>query len=127
MFTCAERFDLFVSVTGSSLEDLDYEEDDYDYTDFNSTANGTLQFVRELINVTRDPGRTVKLICEVKNSDTNATNSKVTFNWLKFGAPIPKSDRRISVKQIHVIVVLDLLWFVVMGFVFFLETGTTHP
>lgn len=79
--------------------------DDYDYTDVNSTANGTLQFIRELTNLTRDPGRTVKMVCEVKNLDTNATSSKVTFNWLKFSAPVPRSDRRISIKQINVIVV----------------------
>lgn len=84
-----------------SLEDLDYE-DDYDYADFNSTANGTLQFVRELTNVTRDPGKMVKMICEVKNLDTNSTNSKVTFQWLKFTAPVPRNDKRIIIKQINV-------------------------
>lgn len=88
-------------MTSTSVEDLDYDED-YDYGDFNSTGNGTLQFVKELTNVTRDPGKMVKLICEVKNLDTNATNSKVTFTWLKFSVPI-LTEKRISIKQINVI------------------------
>lgn len=99
-------FDLLVSVTSSSLEDLDYE-DDYDYGDFNSTSNGTLQFVKELTNVSRDAGKMIKMVCEVKNLDVNATNSKVTFNWLKFSVPILKNDRRITIKQINVIFVCD--------------------
>lgn len=84
------------------VDDLDYEDDDYDYTDFNSTANGTLQFTKELTNITRDPGKTARMVCEVKNLDTNSTVSKVTFNWLKFSAPVPRNDRRISVKTINV-------------------------
>lgn len=84
------------------MDDVEYEEDDYDYSDFNSTSNSTLQFVKELHNITRDPGKMVKMICEVKNLDGNNTNSKVTFNWLKFSAPIPRNDRRITIKQINV-------------------------
>lgn len=89
-----------VSVTSTFADELDYE-DDYDYAEFNFTTNGTLQFVRELTNLTRDPGKMVRMVCEVKNLAENST--KVTFNWLKFSAPIPRNDRRITIKQINVI------------------------
>ncbi|XP_074031673.1 tyrosine-protein kinase transmembrane receptor Ror isoform X2 [Leptinotarsa decemlineata] len=74
----------------------EYEEDDEDYEDFsniNSTSNGSLVFINELYNITRDPGKQVKLVCEVKNSDTNNTNSKVSFNWRHNEVPIDSNDR----------------------------------
>lgn len=60
----------------------EYEEDDEDYEDFsniNTTSNGSLSFITELSNITRDGGKQAKFLCEVKSLETN--HSKVAFNW----------------------------------------------
>ncbi|KAG5876171.1 hypothetical protein JTB14_015726 [Gonioctena quinquepunctata] len=72
----------------------EYEEDDEDYEDFssiNSTSNGSLVFINELLNITRDPGKQAKLVCEVK--DVNNTNGRVSFNWRHNEVPIDSNDR----------------------------------
>ncbi|XP_056631245.1 tyrosine-protein kinase transmembrane receptor Ror-like isoform X2 [Diorhabda sublineata] len=59
-------------------------EDDEDYEDIsniNSTSNGSLTFITKLSNVTRNVGKAAKFVCEVKNLDTNHTNSKVSISW----------------------------------------------
>nr|CAI5830641.1 unnamed protein product [Callosobruchus analis] len=49
--------------------------------------HGTLVFLKHLENVTSHEGKMIRLECEVKNLDTNSSNSKVTFNWRHNGAP----------------------------------------
>ncbi|VEN42632.1 unnamed protein product [Callosobruchus maculatus] len=82
---------LFVIAT-LSQEDYPYEDDtDLDYEDspnINSTTNATLVFLKQLENVTSPEGKMVRLECEVKNLDTNSSNSKVSFSWRHNGAPV---------------------------------------
>ncbi|KAK5638287.1 hypothetical protein RI129_012582 [Pyrocoelia pectoralis] len=77
-------------------------EDDYDdYEDIaqgNLTVNGSLQFIKELTNLTKQSGKTVKLICEVKNLDVNSTNTKVQFTWRQNYAEV-KESRRFIIKH----------------------------
>ncbi|KRT86226.1 Immunoglobulin, partial [Oryctes borbonicus] len=89
-----------VTTSLSSEYDEDLEDDgDYaDYTDINTTPNGTLQFLRELTNVTKSAGETVKLRCEIKNLDPNTTNSLIAVKWLMDFAPIsPHGNKKIKV------------------------------
>lgn len=61
--------------------------------------SGTLQFLRELTNVTKSTGETVKLRCEIKNLDANNTvNTDIHVKWLMDFAPITsQSNKRIKV------------------------------
>ena len=54
-------------------------------------GKGTLQFLKELTNVTKSVGDTVKLRCEVKNLDANP--SKVAIKWKLNYASIIESKR----------------------------------
>ncbi|XP_025834764.1 inactive tyrosine-protein kinase transmembrane receptor ROR1-like, partial [Agrilus planipennis] len=81
----------------------DYEGDTDDYLDPNSlssSSNGSIQFVKELNNITRSSGKTLKLKCEVKLVDLNSTNSKVNFTWYRNSGHLPE-DSRITVKNIQ--------------------------
>ncbi|XP_072393003.1 tyrosine-protein kinase transmembrane receptor Ror-like isoform X2 [Diabrotica undecimpunctata] len=72
----------------------EYEDDDEDYEDFsniNSTSNGSLIFTNELRNITQDGGKLAKFFCEVKNLDTNHT--KITFTWRHNEVPVDTKDR----------------------------------
>ncbi|XP_050512486.1 tyrosine-protein kinase transmembrane receptor Ror-like isoform X2 [Diabrotica virgifera virgifera] len=72
----------------------EYEDDDEDYEDFsniNSTSNGSLIFTSELWNITQDGGKLAKFFCEVKNLDTNHT--KITFTWRHNDIPVDTKDR----------------------------------
>lgn len=62
-------------------EDYEETEDYEDYSNANSTYNGTLEFTKRLLNLTKDPGTLVRFVCEVQNSDINNTNGKVKFRW----------------------------------------------
>lgn len=59
---------------------------------------GTLHFTKELKNITRDVGRMVRMVCEVKNVHPNATNQTVKFKWYKFSAPI--TDERVTIARL---------------------------
>ncbi|CAG9853530.1 unnamed protein product [Phyllotreta striolata] len=90
------RLVLFLLCTLVFTLSEEYDEDDEDYDDFsnvNSTSNGTLAFIAELSNVTRDGGKLVKFVCEVKQLDLNHTNHKVSFNWRHNGVPVDANDR----------------------------------
>ncbi|CAH0549358.1 unnamed protein product [Brassicogethes aeneus] len=82
------------TVTTGDEDDEDYNEDyDEDFSNLNSTsANGTLIFVKELTNITRDPGKLLKLTCEVQTLDLNNTN-KITIKWRQNEAPIEIKNR----------------------------------
>ncbi|XP_057651083.1 tyrosine-protein kinase transmembrane receptor Ror-like isoform X2 [Diorhabda carinulata] len=70
-------------------------EDDEDYEDIsniNSTSNGSLTFITKLSNVTRNVGKAAKFVCEVKNLDTNHTNSKVSISWRHF-VPVETNEK----------------------------------
>ena len=57
-------------------------------------------FLKVLTNITRDPGKTVKFICQVHNLDQN--NSKVNFSWKINEVPLTLDDSRIKVKNFKV-------------------------
>lgn len=59
----------------------------------NNLLPGTLQFVKELSNITKNSGETIKLRCEVKQITLNSSNQKVQFEWLQNSAPIIKGKR----------------------------------
>lgn len=61
-------------------EDYDVNEEYDDLQNTNVTINGTLEFTRKLVNVTKDSGTLVRLVCEIQNNDINSTN-KVKFRW----------------------------------------------
>ncbi|CAG9821424.1 unnamed protein product [Phaedon cochleariae] len=85
------------TVSNDYEEDYEDEEVDDDFPNINSTSNGSLVFISELYNLTRDPGKLVKMVCEVKNLDTNNTNSKVSFKWRHNNTPI--SDDRFKIRN----------------------------
>ncbi|KAJ8931385.1 hypothetical protein NQ314_015710, partial [Rhamnusium bicolor] len=60
----------------------------------------SLIFTKELVNVTRDPGKVVKLICEVQNLDTNNT-IRVSFNWKHNEVPV-EYDNRFRIKNVKI-------------------------
>lgn len=68
---------------------------------------GTLQFLKELTNITKNSGEILKLRCDVKVLDANLTLSKIRTNWLHNEAPIDTSVKRIFIKTVPVSV-LDL-------------------
>ncbi|KAK9739895.1 Immunoglobulin I-set domain [Popillia japonica] len=94
-------FTVYATVTTnlSSEYEEDYDDHDYDdYTDINTTPNGTLQFLRELTNVTKTAGDTVKLRCEIKNSDPNSSNTQVTVRWfMDFAQITQQMNKKIKV------------------------------
>ncbi|XP_060534424.1 tyrosine-protein kinase transmembrane receptor Ror-like isoform X2 [Cylas formicarius] len=93
---------LYAFVYANLDEDEDYgdgeEYEDEDFSNLNSTSNGTLVIVKGLTNITRDPGKTAKIVCEVQNLDLNSTN-KVTFIWRINEVPVTTESNRIKVKN----------------------------
>ncbi|KAK4878187.1 hypothetical protein RN001_010693 [Aquatica leii] len=80
-------------------QEPDGEYDDYDdLVETNFTVNGTLQFVKELSNKTKPSGKPIKLVCEVKNTETNVTNAKIRFTWRRNEAQI-EEDKRFIIKN----------------------------
>ncbi|KAL1500836.1 hypothetical protein ABEB36_006267 [Hypothenemus hampei] len=98
---------LFVTVIFNASVDTfakDYDEDfadnddyDEDISNSNSTTNSTLTFLASLANVTRDPGKTVKFLCHVHNSEPNST--RVNFVWKINNVPIGNGDNRSRIKN----------------------------
>lgn len=83
---------IFTQMLIMSTLSQEYEDDDYDeFTNFNITSNSTLQFTKKLMNITKDSGTTVKLVCEVQNLDPN--NTKVTFRWKHNEVPLQSDDK----------------------------------
>ncbi|XP_049824596.1 tyrosine-protein kinase transmembrane receptor Ror-like isoform X2 [Aethina tumida] len=71
--------------------DEDYDEDFSNLT--STTPNGTLFFIQELHNTTKDSGiKNLKLTCEVRNNDINNTN-KINFMWRKNEAQVETDYR----------------------------------
>uniref|UniRef100_A0A1Y1M7M7 receptor protein-tyrosine kinase n=1 Tax=Photinus pyralis TaxID=7054 RepID=A0A1Y1M7M7_PHOPY len=84
---------VLTTTTGNNDVEDDYEYDYDDIAQANFTANGTLQFIKDLTNITKPSGKTVTLTCEVKNLDANSTNTRVQFTWRKNNAKIDESKR----------------------------------
>lgn len=102
IFLTSNFFSVTATVTtdfdlGDDYDDID-DEDDYndEYLELNSTTNGTLQFVRELGNLTKTTGDSIKLRCEVKN--LNISFPKVQFAWYHDFVQITNS-KRIKIKN----------------------------
>ncbi|KAL3271515.1 hypothetical protein HHI36_021994 [Cryptolaemus montrouzieri] len=68
----------------SSFED-EYEEE-IEECENSAITNGTLRFISDkLKNVTKDPGKVVRFICEVENLDNS---SEINIHWLQNTLPI---------------------------------------
>lgn len=86
--------------TSTSTPSSDYEdeyetdgEDEY-FENTTFTNNGTLNFTRQLRNITTDAGKQVKLVCIVENFyNVSSDQPKVTFQWKKNEVPIENSKR----------------------------------
>ncbi|XP_066251770.1 tyrosine-protein kinase transmembrane receptor Ror-like isoform X2 [Euwallacea similis] len=94
---------LFSSLVNAiPADDEDYEEDnEEDYEDEhsteNTTSNGTLTFIQSLLNVTKDPEKTARFVCQVHNSDPN--NTKVNFVWKINEMPVKGGGNRIKIRN----------------------------
>lgn len=81
----------------ANLED-DYEEE-VEECDTNAMTNGTLKFTSERPkNITRDPGKMVKFVCQVENLDNT---TEVDIEWHKDTVLLEEKGSKIQIKTMR--------------------------